>query len=164
MISKAFLVTALIAYAEARFGQEQVPIQAISAVQGGDPGAAATVAGAAISDLLGGANSCAKVHVLQQYINQEILTPHSSSAPTKSSANSAAARTQLLQPLASLQPRRTRTLSPTTMFRMSAVTPVCLLPRSLEVLRRSSTLLLTSMAMLQPSVPARLQSHSRLMD
>jgi hypothetical protein len=61
MLSKALLITALIAYVEARFGQEQVPIQAISAVQGGDPGAAATVAGAAISDLLGGANSCAKV-------------------------------------------------------------------------------------------------------
>lgn len=55
------MITALIAYAEARFGQEQVPISAISAVQGGGPGVAATVAGAAISDLLGGANSCAKV-------------------------------------------------------------------------------------------------------
>lgn len=61
MISKAFMVAALIAYVDARFGQEQVPISAISAVKGGASGAAATVAGAAISDLLGGANSCAKV-------------------------------------------------------------------------------------------------------
>ena len=65
MISKFLLITALIAYVEARFGQEQVPIQAISAVQGGDAGAAATIAGATISDLLGGANSCAKVDILQ---------------------------------------------------------------------------------------------------
>lgn len=66
MISKVVLITALIAYVEARFGQEQLPISAISAVQGGDPGAAATVAGAAISDLLGGANSCAKVCIQPQ--------------------------------------------------------------------------------------------------
>jgi hypothetical protein len=70
MISKTLLITALIAYVEARFGQEQVPINAISQVQGGDPGAAATVAGAAISDLLGGANSCAKVcQILQNLIH-----------------------------------------------------------------------------------------------
>lgn len=61
MVSKAFVIAAVIAYVEARFGQEQVPIAAISAVQGGDAGAAATIAGAAISDLLGGANSCAKL-------------------------------------------------------------------------------------------------------
>jgi hypothetical protein len=61
MVSKVFILAAVIAYVEARFGQEQVPISAISAVQGGDAGAAATIAGAAISDLLGAANSCAKV-------------------------------------------------------------------------------------------------------
>jgi hypothetical protein len=61
MVSKVILVSAIIAYVEARFGQEQVPIAAISAVQGGDAGAAATIAGATISDLLGAANSCAKV-------------------------------------------------------------------------------------------------------
>jgi hypothetical protein len=61
MFSKTILLSIAIAYVEARFGQEQVPIQAISAVQGGAPGAAATVAGAAISDLLGAANSCAKL-------------------------------------------------------------------------------------------------------
>jgi hypothetical protein len=61
MISKTILIAAMIAYAEARFGQEQVPIQAISDVQGGDAGAAATIAGAAISTLLGAANACDKV-------------------------------------------------------------------------------------------------------
>ncbi|KAF2628540.1 hypothetical protein BU25DRAFT_37804 [Macroventuria anomochaeta] len=70
MISKALLITALIAHVGARFGQEQVPIQAISAVQGGDPGAAATVAGAAISDLLGGANSCAKLQRADQVVSE----------------------------------------------------------------------------------------------
>lgn len=61
MVSKTFILAAVIAYVEARFGQENVPISAISDVQGGDGGAAATIAGAAISDLLGGANSCDKV-------------------------------------------------------------------------------------------------------
>ncbi|USP78188.1 hypothetical protein yc1106_05462 [Curvularia clavata] len=61
MVSKAFILMAVIAYVEARFGQEQVPISAISSVQGGSAGAAATIAGAAISDLLGAANSCAKL-------------------------------------------------------------------------------------------------------
>jgi hypothetical protein len=61
MFAKTILLSISIAYVEARFGQEQVPIQAISAVQGGAPGAASTIAGAAISDLLGAANSCAKL-------------------------------------------------------------------------------------------------------
>ncbi|KAF2659826.1 hypothetical protein K491DRAFT_590423 [Lophiostoma macrostomum CBS 122681] len=61
MISKTYILAALIAYTEARFGQEQVPIQAISQVQGGLPGQAATIAGGAISNLLGAANSCDKL-------------------------------------------------------------------------------------------------------
>ena len=61
MVSKALIIAAVIAYVEARFGQEQLPINAISQVQGGDPGAASTIAGAAISDLLGAASSCAKL-------------------------------------------------------------------------------------------------------
>lgn len=62
MQSKAILLSLLIAYAEARFGQEQEPISAISAVtSGGGPGVAATLAGGAISTLLGAANPCAKV-------------------------------------------------------------------------------------------------------
>ncbi|KAF2867689.1 hypothetical protein BDV95DRAFT_173038 [Massariosphaeria phaeospora] len=61
MVSKTLLIAAMIAYVEARFGQEQLPIDAISQVQGGEAGAAATIAGATISDLLGGANACAKL-------------------------------------------------------------------------------------------------------
>lgn len=62
MQSKAVLLSLLVAYAEARFGQEQLPISAISAVtSGGGPGVAATLAGGAISTLLGAANPCAKV-------------------------------------------------------------------------------------------------------
>ncbi|EMD90588.1 hypothetical protein COCC4DRAFT_126439 [Bipolaris maydis ATCC 48331] len=61
MVSKVFIIAAVIAYVEARFGQEQIPIAAISEVKGGASGEAATLAGAAISDLLGGANSCAKL-------------------------------------------------------------------------------------------------------
>ncbi|KAF2181909.1 hypothetical protein K469DRAFT_249292 [Zopfia rhizophila CBS 207.26] len=68
MISKSILLTLLIAYTEARFGQEQVPIADISAVQGGDPGAAATIAGAAVSDLLGAANACDKLERADQII------------------------------------------------------------------------------------------------
>ncbi|KAJ4993246.1 hypothetical protein SVAN01_01221 [Stagonosporopsis vannaccii] len=70
MISKVFLITVAIAYVEARFGQENVPIAAISAIQGGDPGAAATIAGATISDLLGGANSCAKLQRADQVVSE----------------------------------------------------------------------------------------------
>lgn len=77
MIAKSVLLAALIAYAEARFGQEQVPIEAISAVQGGDAGAAATIAGAAISDLLGGANACDKVCLCLH------LSPSSHSLPVR---------------------------------------------------------------------------------
>jgi hypothetical protein len=77
MVSKVFIMAAVIAYVEARFGQEQVPIAAISAVQGGDPGAASTIAGAAISDLLGAASSCDKV-CLHRYVslsNMILTTP-----------------------------------------------------------------------------------------
>ena len=64
MFSKTFAIALLVAYAEARFGQEQIPIPAIAAVQGGENGAAATIAGAAVSDLLGGANACDKVNII----------------------------------------------------------------------------------------------------
>jgi hypothetical protein len=69
MVSKTFIIAAIIAYVEARFGQEQVPIAAISSVQGGAGGAAATIAGAAISDLLGAANSCDKVCHLHSHLH-----------------------------------------------------------------------------------------------
>ncbi|OBT98625.1 hypothetical protein VE01_03603 [Pseudogymnoascus verrucosus] len=69
MQSKAILLSLLIAYAEARFGQEQEPISAISAVtSGGGPGVAATLAGGAISTLLGAANPCAKLQAADEII------------------------------------------------------------------------------------------------
>ncbi len=52
---------ALVAVAHARFGQEQIPIPAIAAVQGGAPGVAQTIAGAAVSDLLAATNACDKL-------------------------------------------------------------------------------------------------------
>ncbi|KAF2028647.1 hypothetical protein EK21DRAFT_51267, partial [Setomelanomma holmii] len=70
MVSKVILITAVIAYVEARFGQEQVPISAISAVKGGASGAAATIAGATVSDLLGAANSCAKLSRADQIVSE----------------------------------------------------------------------------------------------
>lgn len=60
-MSTTAAILLLVAVAHARFGQEQLPIPAVAAVQGGEAGAAATIAGAAISDLLAGANACAKV-------------------------------------------------------------------------------------------------------
>jgi hypothetical protein len=77
MVSKYLIISAVIAYVEARFGQENVPIAAISAVQGGDAGAAATIAGAAISDLLGGANACAKVSYTQDHCRKDQSLTHS---------------------------------------------------------------------------------------
>ncbi|KAF3912743.1 hypothetical protein ABW20_dc0100639 [Dactylellina cionopaga] len=61
MYSKAILLSLLAAVVQARFGQEQVPIPAIAAVKGGDPGEAPTIAGAAVSDLLAAANPCVKL-------------------------------------------------------------------------------------------------------
>ncbi|MCJ1446281.1 MAG: hypothetical protein MMC23_006786 [Stictis urceolatum] len=62
-ISKSYLIFALLAWAEARFGQEHpAAIQEIGAVtSGGQPGEAATIAGGAISDLLAAANPCTKL-------------------------------------------------------------------------------------------------------
>ncbi|KAF2758362.1 hypothetical protein EJ05DRAFT_499888 [Pseudovirgaria hyperparasitica] len=61
-------MTVIVALAEARFGQEQVPISAIGQVQGGEPGVAQTIAGAAISDLLAGTNACDKLSRADQII------------------------------------------------------------------------------------------------
>lgn len=61
MLSQTTVLAALFSVAYARFGQEQIPIPAIAAVQGGAPGVAQTIAGAAVSDILAGANACAKL-------------------------------------------------------------------------------------------------------
>lgn len=62
--SKTAVLAILLAYAEARFGQEQVPVQAVSALGDagfGDPGVAATIAGSIPSSLLAAASPCDKV-------------------------------------------------------------------------------------------------------
>jgi hypothetical protein len=82
MVSKVFIISAVIAYVEARFGQEQLPIAAIQAVKGGNSGQASTIAGAAISDLLGAANSCAKVR-LRYYIDLTNITLTSPAHPRR---------------------------------------------------------------------------------
>jgi len=62
MQSKLVLISALLAFAEARFGREQ---EVASDIQGlgafGNPGAAGTLSGASPGVLLAGANACAKV-------------------------------------------------------------------------------------------------------
>ena len=59
-----------IALAQARFGQENVPINAIQQVKGGSPGVAPTIAGQAISDLLGAANACDKLRRGDQILKE----------------------------------------------------------------------------------------------
>lgn len=62
MMSKSIIVAALVAYSEARFGQEQVPVSAVSSLsQFGNPGEAATLAGGIPGSLLAAANPCDKV-------------------------------------------------------------------------------------------------------
>ncbi|EXJ66030.1 uncharacterized protein A1O5_10644 [Cladophialophora psammophila CBS 110553] len=61
MLFKTVALATLLAVAHARFNQEPIPIPAIAAVQGGAPGVAPTIAGAAISDLLAAANACDKL-------------------------------------------------------------------------------------------------------
>lgn len=98
--------------ASARFGQEQVPIPAISAVNGGQPGEAPTIAGAAISDLLAGPNACNKVW-RPLLIGETNLGSHSISSleVTRFSPGSELVPTLLLQLLASSLLRRTSTPS-----------------------------------------------------
>ncbi|KAG7293911.1 hypothetical protein NEMBOFW57_003971 [Staphylotrichum longicolle] len=61
MYSKLAVVAAMLAFAEARFGQEGTVQNVISALGNfGNPGQAATLAGASPGVLLGGANACAK--------------------------------------------------------------------------------------------------------
>lgn len=66
MLSKTVILSALLALAEARFGQEgsvQNAIQGLSSF--GNPGEAGTLAGQTPGVLLAGANACAKVGFLQ---------------------------------------------------------------------------------------------------
>jgi hypothetical protein len=140
MVSKVVLIAAMIAYVEARFGQEQGPIAAISAVQGGNPGAAATIAGATISDLLGAANACAKVSIPYIHHLGRELTHNSSAVPMTSSLSLVEVPMPLLPPLALLLLRRTPTRSPMATLRTSAVTQLSLPLLNFVVSLPSSTL------------------------
>lgn len=62
MHSQTLFVAALAAVAEARFGQEQVPVAAVAALTSrGKPGDAGTLSGQVPGVLLAGANACAKL-------------------------------------------------------------------------------------------------------
>ena len=80
MHSKIIILTAIAAFAEARFGQEgtvQAAIQGLSAF--GNPGEAPTLAGQTPGVLLAGANACAKVSKITTSPNlsrnPSVLTP-----------------------------------------------------------------------------------------
>lgn len=61
-MSKYLILNFLLASVEARFSQEQVPVSKVSALSNfGNPGEAATLAGAVPGVLLAAANPCDKV-------------------------------------------------------------------------------------------------------
>ncbi|KAF5560321.1 hypothetical protein FNAPI_4258 [Fusarium napiforme] len=71
--SKSIILAALLAYAEARFGQEQEPVAAVQALGDagfGDPGVAATIAGSIPSALLAAASPCDKLTIADQMITE----------------------------------------------------------------------------------------------
>ncbi|WYZ43939.1 hypothetical protein EsH8_VII_000375 [Colletotrichum jinshuiense] len=68
--SKILLISAILASVEARFGQEQVPVQAVSSLQAGNPGEAATLAGGVPGVLLGAADPCAKLTLADKIVSQ----------------------------------------------------------------------------------------------
>jgi len=70
MYAKTLIVAALVAFAEARFGQEglvQSDIQGLSNF--GSPGEAATLAGQTPGVLLAGANACAKLSLADKIVS-----------------------------------------------------------------------------------------------
>ncbi len=70
-MSKTFVITALLALAEARFGQEQAVASIVSALSSfGQPGQAATLAGATPGVLLAGANACDKLTLADKIVAQ----------------------------------------------------------------------------------------------
>ncbi|RYO93693.1 hypothetical protein DL762_000898 [Monosporascus cannonballus] len=69
MYTKATLISAILAVAEARFGQEQVPVAAIQALSDfGNPGEAATLSGAVPGVLLGAADPCGKLSLADDIV------------------------------------------------------------------------------------------------
>ncbi|KAI0975444.1 hypothetical protein F4678DRAFT_325878 [Xylaria arbuscula] len=70
MYSKLAFTSALLAIAEARFGQEQVPVSAITALSSfGQPGQADTLAGAVPGVLLAAADPCDKLTLADQIVS-----------------------------------------------------------------------------------------------
>ncbi|KAI1202814.1 hypothetical protein F5X97DRAFT_285800 [Nemania serpens] len=70
MYTKFALTSALLAIAEARFGQEQVPVSEISALSNfGKPGEAPTLAGAVPGVLLAAADPCAKLSLADEIVS-----------------------------------------------------------------------------------------------
>ncbi|KAL6413365.1 circumsporozoite protein precursor [Ilyonectria robusta] len=72
MLKITSLIT-LLAYAEARFGQEQIPVAAVAALGDagfGDPGVAATIAGSIPGSLLAAASPCQKLTIADQIITE----------------------------------------------------------------------------------------------
>ncbi|KAJ2894797.1 hypothetical protein MKZ38_007226 [Zalerion maritima] len=69
MFTKTFTLALLVVYAEARFGQEQIPAAAIQALGDfGNPGEAATLAGQVPSALLAGSNACDKLSLADEIV------------------------------------------------------------------------------------------------
>ncbi|KAI1372414.1 hypothetical protein F4677DRAFT_268292 [Hypoxylon crocopeplum] len=70
MYTKATILSAILAVAEARFGQEQVPVGDISALSNfGKPGEAATLAGSVPGVLLAAADPCDKLTLADQIVS-----------------------------------------------------------------------------------------------
>ena len=70
-MSKVIFVAGLLALAEARFGQEQAVASIVSALSSfGQPGQAATLAGATPGVLLAGANACAKLSLADKIVSE----------------------------------------------------------------------------------------------
>ncbi|KAI1114494.1 hypothetical protein F5Y14DRAFT_414441 [Nemania sp. NC0429] len=70
MYTKVAFTSALLAIAEARFGQEQTPVSDISALSSfGNPGEAPTLAGAVPGVLLAAADPCAKLSLADQIVS-----------------------------------------------------------------------------------------------
>ncbi|KAI0837069.1 hypothetical protein F5Y06DRAFT_91324 [Hypoxylon sp. FL0890] len=70
MYTKATLISAILAVAEARFGQEQIPVSNITALSNfGNPGEAATLAGAVPGVLLAAADPCDKLTLADKIVS-----------------------------------------------------------------------------------------------
>ncbi|KAI0845678.1 hypothetical protein F5Y00DRAFT_163932 [Daldinia vernicosa] len=84
MYTKAALISALLAVAEARFSQEQIPVAAIQALSNfGNPGEAPTLAGAVPGVLLAAADPCAKLTLADKIVSTLGTDPQVISAAQK---------------------------------------------------------------------------------